>query len=125
MTFVRAWTSLLSEVADLPESSFSRPSGCAGWLVRDLVCHLVIDTQDVLITLVTPSEKEPTHGVAPPHAESLRQARDLLERVTGSPFPATFTDTETLLIATGRRRPTTEQLGELGNLAERLPIVLG
>lgn len=37
-----------------------QPSGCAGWLVRDLVCHLVIDAQDVLITLVTPSEKEPT-----------------------------------------------------------------
>ena len=29
-------------------------------LVRDLVCHLVIDAQDVLITLVTPTEAEPT-----------------------------------------------------------------
>jgi hypothetical protein len=28
--------------------------------VRDLVCHLVIDAQDVLITLVTPAEGEPT-----------------------------------------------------------------
>jgi hypothetical protein len=28
--------------------------------VRDLVCHLVIDAQDVLITLVTPSGTEPT-----------------------------------------------------------------
>jgi hypothetical protein len=27
-----------------------------GWSVRDLVCHLVIDAQDVLITLVTPAE---------------------------------------------------------------------
>lgn len=33
-----------------------RPSGCTGWLVRDLVCHLIIDAQDVLITLVTPAE---------------------------------------------------------------------
>lgn len=38
----------------------ARPSGCAGWLVRDLVCHLVIDAQDVLITLATPAETEPT-----------------------------------------------------------------
>ncbi|GAA5613224.1 hypothetical protein Spla01_04393 [Streptomyces platensis] len=28
--------------------------------MRDLVCHLVIDAQDVLITLVTPAETEPT-----------------------------------------------------------------
>ena len=47
-------------VAELPDEDFERPSGCKGWLVRDLVCHLVIDAQDVLITLVTPAETEPT-----------------------------------------------------------------
>jgi hypothetical protein len=51
---------LLTAVAELPDEDFERPSGCAGWLVRDLVCHLVIDAQDVLITLVTPAEGEPT-----------------------------------------------------------------
>lgn len=47
-------------VAELSDEDFARPSGCAGWLVRDLVCHLIIDAQDVLITLVTPAETEPT-----------------------------------------------------------------
>lgn len=47
-------------MADLSDEDFARPSGCAGWLVRDLVCHLVIDAQDVLITLVTPADTEPT-----------------------------------------------------------------
>lgn len=47
-------------VAELPDEDFERPSGCTGWLVRDLVCHLVIGAQDVLITLVTPAESEPT-----------------------------------------------------------------
>lgn len=47
-------------VAGLSDEDFARPSGCSGWLVRDLVCHLVIDAQDVLITLVTPAEAEPT-----------------------------------------------------------------
>lgn len=28
--------------------------------MRDLVCHLIIDAQDVLITLATPAETEPT-----------------------------------------------------------------
>lgn len=48
-------------MARLADEDFARPSGCAGWLVRDLVCHLVIDAQDVLITLVTPAAGEPTH----------------------------------------------------------------
>jgi hypothetical protein len=51
---------LRAAVAYLPDEHFARPSGCTGWLVRDLVCHLIIDAQDVLITLVTPAEAEPT-----------------------------------------------------------------
>jgi hypothetical protein len=45
---------LRAAVANLPDEAFDEPSGCARWLVRGLVCHLVIDAQDVLITLVTP-----------------------------------------------------------------------
>jgi uncharacterized protein (TIGR03083 family) len=58
--FVRSWAALRAAVAALPDDDFARPSGCQGWLVRDLACHLIIDAQDVLITLVTPSEAEPT-----------------------------------------------------------------
>ncbi|WP_407555082.1 maleylpyruvate isomerase N-terminal domain-containing protein [Streptomyces sp. Pv4-95] len=58
--FSRSWAALRTAVAELPDEDFERPSGCAGWLVRDLACHLVIDAQDVLITLVTPTEAEPT-----------------------------------------------------------------
>ncbi|MFG3129839.1 maleylpyruvate isomerase N-terminal domain-containing protein [Streptomyces tendae] len=58
--FSRSWSALLAAVADLSDDDFARPSGCAGWLVRDLVCHLVVDAQDVLITLATPMAEEPT-----------------------------------------------------------------
>jgi uncharacterized protein (TIGR03083 family) len=58
--FSHTWTALRATVADLSDEDFSRPSGCTGWLVRDLVCHLVIDAQDVLITLATPADGEPT-----------------------------------------------------------------
>ncbi|WP_310738298.1 maleylpyruvate isomerase N-terminal domain-containing protein [Microbispora sp. H10949] len=58
--FARSWTALRRAVAELPDEDFAQRSGCAGWLVRDLVCHLVIDAQDVLITLATPVETEPT-----------------------------------------------------------------
>lgn len=58
--FSDAWTALRAAVADLGDEDFGRASGCRGWLVRDLVCHLVIDAQDVLITLATPTEAAPT-----------------------------------------------------------------
>lgn len=58
--FSRSWTALRTTAVGLPAEDFDRPSGCAGRLVRDLVCHLIIDAQDVLITLATPAETEPT-----------------------------------------------------------------
>lgn len=59
--FSRSLSALLTAVGELPEEAFSRASGCSGWLVRDLVCHLVIDAQDVLITLASPADSAPTH----------------------------------------------------------------
>ncbi|GHH93888.1 maleylpyruvate isomerase N-terminal domain-containing protein [Streptomyces capillispiralis] len=218
--FSRSWTALLAAVAHLSDEDFTRPSGCKGWLVRDLVCHLVIDAQDVLITLVTPADTEPTAdattywnlvepptgddpldaliprlaaaygdpgllrfhlddvgsaagraaGLADPAArvstqdkvltvgdylsayvlewtlhhldliahlpsapepppappaETLAAARAALERIAGTPFPAALSDTDVLLIGTGRRAPTDSERSTLAGLADRLPFVLG
>lgn len=204
-------------VAELQDEDFERPSGCTGWLVRDLVCHLVIDAQDVLITLVTPAETEPTvdavtywnilaepptgedpldaliprlaaaygeprwlkfhlddvgsaagraaelagpaarvstrdevltvgdylsayvlewtlhhldliahlPAAAEPPAETLAAARAALEKIAGTPFPASFSDTAALLIGTGRRPPTGAEQAALGDVAAKLPLILG
>jgi Mycothiol maleylpyruvate isomerase N-terminal domain len=58
--FAHSWASLRSAVAELADEDFAQPSGCTGWLVRDVVVHLILDAQDVLITLATPAEAEPT-----------------------------------------------------------------
>jgi uncharacterized protein (TIGR03083 family) len=215
--FSRSWTALRTAVAELPDADFARPSGCAGWLVRDLVCHLVIDAQDVLITLVTPAETEPTRDAvtywevaetpptgddpldaltvrlaaaygepwllkfhlddvgsaagraaeladpglrvgtrgevltagdylsayvlewtlhhldlvanlpdaAQPPAEGLARTREILEKIAGTGFPASFSDKDALLVGTGRRTPSDAERAELGELAARLPLVLG
>lgn len=215
--FSRSWTALLAAVADLSDEDFARSSGCAGWLVRDLVCHLVIDAQDVLITLVTPADTEPTRDAvtywavssapptgddpldalivrlaaayeepwllkfhlddvgsaagraarladpglwvstqdevltagdylsayvlewtlhhldlvahlpdaAGPSTEVLAGARELLERIAGAAFPSSFSDTDALLVGTGRRAPTGEEQSQLGALDAKLPLVLG
>lgn len=60
--FSDSWAALRAAVAGLRPDDFDQPSGCAGWLVRDLVCHLIIDAQDVLITLATPAGAEPTRN---------------------------------------------------------------
>ncbi|MDT8914068.1 maleylpyruvate isomerase N-terminal domain-containing protein [Amycolatopsis sp. PS_44_ISF1] len=57
--FPRAWSALQEAVRALEGGQWAAPSGCTGWLVQDLVFHLVIDAQDVLITLAT------TTGAAP------------------------------------------------------------
>jgi uncharacterized protein (TIGR03083 family) len=193
--FSQALGALLKAVGELTDDDFDRPSGCEGWLVRDLVCHLVIDAQDVLITLVTPADAEPTHdavtywsvsdtpptgedpldalivrlaaaygdpgllrfhlddvgaaagraatladrsmrvgtqdmvltagdyldayvlewtlhhldlvahvpSVQGPPAEGLARTRELLERIGGKPFPASYSDMDALLVGTGRR----------------------
>ncbi|WP_326823096.1 maleylpyruvate isomerase N-terminal domain-containing protein [Streptosporangium sp. NBC_01756] len=215
--FSRSWTALRTAVAELPDEDFAQPSGCTGWLVRDLVCHLVIDAQDVLITLVTPAEAEPTRDAvtywdvaekpptgddpldalivrlaaaygepwllkfhfddvgsaagraaeladpglrvgtrdvvltagdylcayvlewtlhhldlvaylpdaAEPPAEGLARSREMLEKIAGAVFPASFSDRDALLVGTGRRAPTDVEKAELGELAAKLPLVLG
>jgi hypothetical protein len=214
--FSRSWTALRTAVAELPDEDFERLSGCTGWLVRDLVCHLVIDAQDVLITLVTPVATAPTvdavtywklvepptgedpldaliprlaaaygeprwlkfhlddvgsaagraaaladpavrvgtrdevltvgdylsayvvewtlhhldliahlPSAAEPPAETLAATRASLEKIAGAAFPAALSDKHTLLIGTGRRAPTGEEQAVLGDLADRLPFVLG
>lgn len=215
--FSQTWTALRTAVAGLADEDFARPSGCAGWLVLDLVCHLVIDAQDVLITLVTPAESEPTRDavtywnvatepptgddpldalivrlaaayeeprlltfhlddvgsaagraavladpdlrvetqgqvltagdylsayvlewtlhhldlvahlphVAGPPAEGLARTREMLEKIAGTAFPASFSDADALLVGTGRRAPTDAERAELGELASRIPFVLG
>ncbi|MFJ4776745.1 maleylpyruvate isomerase N-terminal domain-containing protein [Streptomyces sp. NPDC088762] len=214
--FSRSWAALRKAVAELPDEDFARPSGCTGWLVRDVVCHLIIDAQDVLITLVTPAETEPTRDTvtywdiveaptgddpldaltvrlaaayqepgllrfhlddvgsaagraaeladpalrvstrgevltagdylsayvlewtlhhldliaclpeaADPPAEGLARSRELLEKIAGASFPASLSDRDALLLGTGRRRPTEAEEAELGDLAAKLPFVLG
>ncbi|WP_345429874.1 maleylpyruvate isomerase N-terminal domain-containing protein [Actinoallomurus vinaceus] len=215
--FSRSWAALRTAVAELPDEDFARPSGCTAWHVRDLVCHLIIDAQDVLITLVTPADAEPTRDAvtywevaetpptgddpldaltvrlaaayeeprllkfhlddvgsaagraaeladpdlrvgtrdevltagdylsayvlewtlhhldliahlpdaAEPPADGLARTREMLEKIAGTAFPASFSDKDALLVGTGRRAPTGAEKAELGELAAKLPFVLG
>ncbi|MBB4684724.1 maleylpyruvate isomerase N-terminal domain-containing protein [Amycolatopsis jiangsuensis] len=58
--FPRAWNALREAVHTLEGGQWVTPSGCAGWLVQDLVVHLIIDAQDILITLASTTGAPPT-----------------------------------------------------------------
>ncbi|MEV6711318.1 maleylpyruvate isomerase N-terminal domain-containing protein [Lentzea sp. NPDC051208] len=80
--FSLALGALLEAVGELTDDDFTRPSGCEGWLVRDLVCHFVIDAQDVLITLVTPTADPVTHDAVTYWEVSHEPAGDPLAELT-------------------------------------------
>jgi hypothetical protein len=64
-------------------------------------------------------------GAAGPPAEGLARSREMLEKIAGAAFPASFPDKDALLVGTGRRAPTGAENAELGELAAKLPLVLG
>jgi hypothetical protein len=214
--FSRSWAALRATVAGLPDTAFEQPSGCRGRLVQDLVYHLIVDAQDVLITLATPTDAEPTRDavtywdlveapagddplaaltvrvaaayeepgllkfhlddigsaagraaeladpdlrvgtkdqaltvgdclsayvlewtlhhldliarlrdVAGPAGDALSHSRATLEALAGAAFPASFSAEDVLLIGTGRRAASADEEAELGEVAARLPLVLG
>jgi mycothiol maleylpyruvate isomerase-like protein len=151
--FFRSWGCLLAAVACLPDQAFDEPSGCSGWRVRDLVCHLVIDAQDVLITLATPANADPTRdavtywevaGEPPTGDDPLDALTVRLASAYGDPGLLKFhlddvgsaagraarmcdpglSDEDVLLIGTGRRSAINAETAVLGELAATLPFVL-
>lgn len=112
--FTTTWAALRRAVHELPEHAFALPSGCRGWLVRDLVGHLVIDAQDVLITLATPAETAPT--------------ADALSCWTPTPTPPDGTDPHdalTVRLAAAYEDPglLRDHLEDLGGAAERAALL--
>jgi hypothetical protein len=62
---------------------------------------------------------------AEPSAEALSRSREMLEEIAGAAFPASFSDKDALSVGTGRRALTNAEKAELGELAAKLPFVLG
>lgn len=64
-------------------------------------------------------------GATEPPAESLARSREMLEEIAGTAFPASLPDKDALLVGIGRCAPTDAGKAELGELAAKLPLVLG
>ena len=58
--FTSSWDALRRTVAQLPDDAFEAASGCRGWRTADLVQHLSLQAQELLIALAAPAETPPT-----------------------------------------------------------------
>lgn len=54
-----AYTLVVATVSGRPDADFGRPTRAAGWTVRDLLFHLLLDAQRALRTFATPAADPP------------------------------------------------------------------
>ncbi|WP_422734530.1 maleylpyruvate isomerase N-terminal domain-containing protein [Micromonospora sp. WMMD558] len=55
----QAYDGITRIVADLDDADLQRPTRCRGWLVADLLLHLVGDAQRALVALASPADGPP------------------------------------------------------------------
>lgn len=53
------WRTVTAVVEPLDEAAFGRATRAAGWTVRDLLFHQLLDAQRALVALASPSDAEP------------------------------------------------------------------
>lgn len=55
----QAYDGITRTVADLDDADLQRPTRCRGWLVADLLLHVVGDAQRALVALASPADGPP------------------------------------------------------------------
>ncbi|WBB78351.1 maleylpyruvate isomerase N-terminal domain-containing protein [Micromonospora sp. WMMD882] len=94
----QAYAGITAVVADLDDGDLRRPTRCRGWLVADLLLHVLGDAQRALVTLASPADGPAdvdqvsywhsfpggdTDGVADRHAWWIRRSAAAFERPGG------------------------------------------
>ena len=89
-----AYDGLTAAVADRSDDDLLRPTRCRGWLVCDLLQHVLLDAQRALVTLATPADGPPDvdhagywtrtpTGFSDGHATFVRRAAAAYARPSG------------------------------------------
>ncbi|MFF5172322.1 maleylpyruvate isomerase N-terminal domain-containing protein [Micromonospora sp. NPDC000089] len=59
IALAQAYDGITRVVADLDDAELQRPTRCRGWLVADLLFHVLCDAQRALVTLASPPDGPP------------------------------------------------------------------
>ncbi|MGS2617219.1 maleylpyruvate isomerase N-terminal domain-containing protein [Micromonospora sp. LZ34] len=97
VALAQAYDGITRVVADLDDADLQRPTRCRGWLVADLLFHVLCDAQRALVALASPADGPPTaddvsywrsfpgdeDGTAARHAWWARRSAAAFDRPTG------------------------------------------
>lgn len=110
-----AYADLASIVSALDEPMSWRPSGCAGWAVRDLVFHLLSDAQRALVALATPAPGAVVRdavtywvdspGRSDPYSRELRSVRTIASAWRLDHLTQTYVETTRAVLWQAQRVP--------------------
>ncbi|MFI9640404.1 maleylpyruvate isomerase N-terminal domain-containing protein [Micromonospora sp. NPDC051925] len=59
LALAQAYDGITRVVADLDDDALQRPTRCRGWVVVDLLFHLLCDAQRAMVTLASPADGPP------------------------------------------------------------------
>jgi hypothetical protein len=111
-----AYSDLAALAVSLDEAASWRPTGCAGWAVRDLVHHLLGDAQRALVALATPAagpadKNAVTYwldspGACDPESRGIRASRTMASQWRLDFLTASYAETAAaVLTLAGRAAP--------------------
>ena len=109
-----AYGDLCTLAAGLTEADSWQPSGCAGWVVRDLLLHHLSDAQRALVALATVSDEGPCDrdavsywtdapGRSDPESRELRATRTIASAYRLDALQGMYVETLQAVVALGSR----------------------
>lgn len=110
-----AYRDLSRLFGSLTEAESWRPTRCPGWVVRDLVLHLLEDAQRALVALATPVDAHPDRdavsywvdapGAADPESRGVRALRSMASQCGLGYLTSTYAETTAAVCTLARRTP--------------------
>jgi hypothetical protein len=129
-----AYSDIATITASLDEEDSWRPTRCTGWVVRDLLVHLLRDAQRALVAMATPAAGPPDRdfvtwwsGVGLPEDPEFRERRGL--RTIASTWELgdlarTFVETTRAVVTLAGRTPPDALVATQGHVLKSVDLVV-
>ncbi|MCW3840297.1 maleylpyruvate isomerase N-terminal domain-containing protein [Micromonospora yasonensis] len=127
-----AYDGITAVVSGLDDADLQRPTRCRGWLVADLLFHVLCDAQRALVALASPAEGPADvddvsywRAFAGGSSDATRVAVATMDGLLSDDAvrPAGWNDPEYLLKATGRLPLSDRDRRDLGEAAGWFPLL--
>ena len=121
-----AYGDLAELIGSLDEASSWRSTRCAGWVVRDLVFHLLADAQRALVALATPATEDPDcdavtywrtlPSTPDPEYRETRALRSMASQASMRFLADSYVETSAAVRVLARRTPAEDTVATQGHV---------